>query len=123
MSNPLDEKRRGGKPVADEPELSRLVGARAKRKLKAQREQGHIRRTVWSGLSMIGLVGWSVVVPTLLGAALGVWLDRRHAMSHSWTLTLLFAGLLIGCLNAWHWVVKEDRETHKQQGQQEDRDE
>jgi ATP synthase protein I len=72
---------------------------------------------------MIGLVGWSVVVPTLLGAALGVWLDRRHAMNHSWTLTLLFAGLVIGCLNAWHWVAKEDRETHKQQGQQEDRNE
>ena len=123
MSNPLDEKGGEGKPVADEPELSRLVGVRAKRKLKAQREQGHIRRTVWSGLSMIGLVGWSVVVPTLLGAALGVWLDRHHAMNHSWTLTLLFAGLLIGCLNAWHWVAKEDRETHKQQGQQEDRNE
>lgn len=64
---------------------------------------------------MIGLVGWSVVVPTLLGAALGVWLDRRYAMNHSWTLTLLFAGLVVGCLNAWHWIVKEDRETHKQQ--------
>ena len=123
MSNPSDEKRPEGKRVTEEPELSRLVGARAERKLKAQREQGHVRRTVWSGLGMIGLVGWSVVVPTLLGAALGVWLDRRHAMNHSWTLTLLFAGLVIGCLNAWHWVAKEDRETHKQQGQQEDRNE
>ena len=27
---------------------------------------------------MMGLVGWSVVVPTLLGAALGIWLDHRH---------------------------------------------
>jgi ATP synthase protein I len=64
---------------------------------------------------MVGLVGWSVVVPTLVGAALGVWLEQRFAMYHSWRLTLLFAGLDVGCLNAWHWIVKEDRETHKQQ--------
>ena len=24
-------------------------------------------------------------------------------------LTLLIVGLFIGCLNAWHWVAKEDR--------------
>ena len=33
---------------------------------------------VWFGLGMMGLIGWSVVVPTLLGAALGIWLDKRH---------------------------------------------
>jgi predicted F0F1-ATPase subunit len=27
---------------------------------------------------MIGLVGWGVAVPTLLGAALGIWLAVRH---------------------------------------------
>ena len=59
---------------------------------------------------MMGLVGWSVVVPTLLGAALGNWLDGHYAAGHSWTLALLMAGLVIGCLNAWHWVTKEDQE-------------
>lgn len=117
--------RPGKKRAADEPGLSRLVGARAARKLHAQREQLG-RETVWSGLGMIGLVGWSVVVPTVLGAALGVWLDRHYAMSYSWTLTLLFTGLAIGCVNAWHWVAKEDRETHKRREkheQQENRNE
>ena len=42
---------------------------------------------------MMGLIGWSVVVPTLLGAALGIWLDERHPGAHSWTLALLVAGL------------------------------
>jgi ATP synthase protein I len=36
-------------------------------------------------------------------------------MRHSWTLTLLFTGLFIGCLNAWYWVVREDKETHKRE--------
>ena len=86
--------------------LADQVGAKAARKLKARRQgtQG-----VWFGLGMMGLIGWSVVVPTLLGAALGLWLDKHHAGAHSWTLALLVAGLSVGCLNAWHWVASEDR--------------
>ncbi len=85
--------------------LAGAVGAKAARKLVARRStQG-----VWYGLGMMGLIGWSVVVPTLAGAALGVWLDHRHAAGHSWTLALLVAGLSLGCLNAWHWVAKEDK--------------
>ena len=86
--------------------VSQEVGSKAARKLKAQRS----KQCVWFGLGMMGLIGWSVVVPTLLGAALGIWLDNRHPGNHSWTLTLLFIGLVIGCLNAWHWVAKEELE-------------
>lgn len=117
MSEESEEKARGKKSGGTtttgggEPELSRHVGVRAARKLKA-RQRG--TQTVWSGLGMIGLVGWSVVVPTLAGAALGVWLDQHVPMKHSWTLTLLFIGLIIGCVNAWYWVDKEDKETHEE---------
>jgi len=93
-------------------EFSHRVGEKAARKLKAQR---HVTRTVWSGLGMMGLVGWSVAVPTLLGAALGLWLDKHYSGPHSWTLTLLFIGLIIGCVNAWHWVSKEDKEIRAEQ--------
>jgi ATP synthase protein I len=81
------------------------VGVKAARKLKAQR---HPAPGVWFGLGMMGLIGWSVVVPTLAGAALGIWLDTRHPGTHSWTLALLVAGLTLGCFNAWRWVAKED---------------
>ena len=87
--------------------FSREVAAKAARKLKAQRDS---TQGVWLGLGMMGLIGWSVVVPTLAGAALGIWLDNRHPGKHSWTLMLLIIGLAIGCLNAWHWVDKEDKE-------------
>jgi ATP synthase protein I len=97
---------------ADGTALARQIGAKAARKLTARRnaEQG-----VWFGLGMMGLIGWSVVVPTLLGAALGIWLDKHHAGKHAWTLALLVAGLTIGCLNAWHWVDKEDRKMRQQE--------
>ena len=105
------------KPLKPAPTLSQEVGAKAARKLKAQR---HVTRTVWFGLGMMGLIGWSVAIPTLLGAALGIWLDNRHPGNRSWTLMLLLIGLVVGCLNAWHWVAKEDREMREEQ---EDNDE
>ena len=98
---------------ANDPDaFSREVGAKAARKLKAQRNP---TQGVWFGLGMMGLIGWSVVVPTLLGAALGIWLDNRHPGSHSWTLMLLVVGLAIGCLNAWQWVAKEDKAMREEQ--------
>ncbi len=90
----------------DEPTLAAQVGAKAARKLKARRKTTPV---VWSGLGMMGLIGWSVVVPTLLGAGLGAWLDEHHPGKHAWTLALLMAGLALGCLNAWHCVANEDK--------------
>jgi ATP synthase protein I len=97
-------------PKPGETEFSQRVGDVATRKLKAQR---HVTKTVWSGLGMMGLIGWSVVIPTLLGAALGLWLDKQHPGEHSWTLALLAIGLGLGCFNAWRWIVKEDKEIHE----------
>ncbi len=98
-------------PAKSEATLAEHVRAKAARKLKARRStQG-----VWFGLGMMGLVGWSVVVPTLLGAALGLWLDKHHPSSHSWTLALLVVGLVLGCVNAWHWVAKEDKAMREEQ--------
>ncbi len=94
----------------EEPSLADRIGKKARRKIRA-RSKGP--SSVWFGLGMMGLIGWSVVVPTLLGAALGIWLDERDPSGRSWTLALLSIGLVIGCLNAWHWVSKEGDEMHK----------
>lgn len=91
-------------------EFSKQVGEMEKLKLESQKEE---KQSVWSGLGMFGMVGWSVAVPTLLGVALGVWLDKIYPVSFSWTLTFLVTGLFAGCLIAWHWVSKEHKEMHK----------
>lgn len=87
-------------------ELARAVGAREVRKVRARRRG---RRTLLFGMGMFGLVGWSLAVPTLAGLALGIWLDQRFAGRHSWTVTLLIAGIVAGCLNAWYWIDRERR--------------
>ena len=98
------------RPASRAPSLADQVGAKAARKMKARRDG---TEGVWFGLGMMGLIGWSVAVPTVLGAGLGLWLDKYHAGTHSWTLALLVAGLVIGCLNAWRWVASEDRAMHE----------
>ncbi len=105
MSDEPEEKAKLG-----ESDFSQQVGEMAARKLKAQR---YVTKTVWSGLGMMGLVGWSVAMPTLLGTALGIWLDKNYPGEHSWTLALLTIGLVLGCFNAWHWVSREDKEIHQ----------
>ena len=86
--------------------FTEAIQTEAARKLRLRR---HPIPGVWFGLGMMGLIGWSVVVPTLLGAALGIWLDKHLPGAHSWTLALLVAGLSMGCFNAWRWVAKEEQ--------------
>ncbi len=99
MSDPPNE------DPKEAPNLAGQIGAKASRKLRARKSTSG----VWFGLGMMGLVGWSVVVPTLLGAALGVWLDKHHPGTHPWTLALMVVGLAIGCLNAWYWIAQQDK--------------
>lgn len=84
--------------------LLQTIGPKEDRKLRKRAQPNH---GIWVWLGMLGLVGWSVAIPTLLGVAAGTWIDRRWPSRFSWTLMLMMAGLLIGCLNAWMWIKKE----------------
>ncbi len=85
-------------------DLCKKVRIKEARKLRARRQKD---RSVWFGLGMFGLVGWSVAIPTLAGIALGVWIDLKWPSRYSWTLMLLVIGILLGCINAWFWVTRE----------------
>lgn len=81
------------------------IDADAKRKLSASQSK-HIS---WFGLGMFGLIGWSITVPTIIGIAIGIWLDQKWSGTISWVLTLLIIGLVIGCMNAWYWLKQEGK--------------
>lgn len=95
----------GSRRGSDE-ELAATIARKQARKLRARREG---RPELERGFGASGAIGWAVAVPTLLGIALGVWLDARRGESFSWTLTLLGVGLVIGCLNAWYWLKRESQ--------------
>lgn len=85
-------------------DLEERIRSRVRRKIAARRKG---ERSVWFGLGMFGLVGWSVAIPTIVGIALGIYLDDHHPVDFSWTLSLLTVGVVVGCLNAWYWIQQE----------------
>jgi ATP synthase protein I len=79
------------------------VGTKQERMLRARTQKD----SIFASLTMLGTVGWSVAIPTLIGVGLGVWIDRRWPGRLSWTLMLLFAGLALGCAGAWLHIREE----------------
>lgn len=90
------------------PEYFEDVKDKEKRKLRAKQRK---KKNIWLGFKMFGLVGWSVAVPTVIGAVLGARIDSQLEGAYSWTVMLIFIGLCIGCLNAWYWVKREGKFT------------
>lgn len=59
-----------------------------------------------SGLGVFGVVGWSVAIPTVAGAFLGMWLNRVAPQNFSWPIALILGGVVVGGLVAWSWIDK-----------------
>ena len=95
-----------GKRKKSEEKMLEGVEHKAARKIRARRGGD---RSIWFGLGMFGLVGWSVAIPTLIGLAVGIWIDMRWPSRFSWTLMGLIIGVALGCVNAWFWVKRESR--------------
>lgn len=96
--------RRGKGQTEQQAALIESVGEKATRRLAARDKQD---RSLWFGLGAFGVIGWSVAIPTLVGVALGLWLDWTMTDDFSWTLALLLGGVALGCFNAWYWMSKE----------------
>lgn len=75
------------------------------RRMKAARNEGE--GSIWRYLGLLGMVGWSIVVPMALGALIGWWMDTRWQGGDTWTLILLLLGLVVGCVNAWRTITSE----------------
>lgn len=103
-------------PSHTRPDLDEQVAQKEARRLRARRRKDG---GLWFGLGAFGMVGWSIAIPTIAGIAIGVWIDSSFPSQISWTLTLLVAGLAIGCLSAWRWVNAERSsiESEQQAGQ------
>lgn len=80
------------------------IGRRAKR-MKAARDNPGL--SPLRGIGTFGMIGWSIAVPTVGGAFLGLWLDRITPQSFSWTIALIVGGVTLGSLVSWSWISKE----------------
>jgi ATP synthase protein I len=80
--------------------LADAAGRKAARKIAGRKEKG---RGALSWAGTIGVVGFMVTLPMLLGIALGAWLDGKGGGKYSFTIMLMVGGLILGCVNAWQW--------------------
>jgi ATP synthase protein I len=91
-------------PLPPRPDrLDETVRRHRERRERAARESG---RSIGRDLAHIGVLGWTVVTPALLGILAGRWLDRRWGSGILWTLGLLVAGLALGCVLAWQRLTR-----------------
>ncbi|MDY0071732.1 MAG: hypothetical protein RBR77_03690 [Thauera sp.] len=86
----------------------RAIRRRAER---MQHRRRHPGPSPLRGLSALGVLGWSVALPTVGGALLGLWLEQVAPQPFSWPLALMLGGLVIGAVVAWEWMSKEGRST------------
>jgi ATP synthase protein I len=78
---------------------------------KVRRERLRQRRWLREGqpsmarfIGQIGVLGWIIVAPTLIGLFIGRWLDHRLGSGIFWSAPLLMIGVVIGCWSAWRWM-------------------
>lgn len=85
--------------VSDDSKNLEIMRRKAERIELARRKQ---QSSPLLGLSVFGVIGWSVAVPTVLGALLGRWLNDIAPQSFSWTIALILGGLVLGIGFAWN---------------------
>lgn len=89
------------------PHPERIDQAVRTRRERRARSQEQAERSIGQNLAMIGALGWTIVIPTLVGVFAGRWLDRHFGMGIFWTLGLLVAGVALGCALAWKRMNRE----------------
>jgi len=91
--------------MIEQGKLKSRVERRIRRKEKTERD----RPNLFAQTIYLGTLGLVFVLPVVVGAYLGRWLDSlAPGYSLQWTLSLLFLGIVIGALNAWFMIRSGD---------------
>jgi ATP synthase protein I len=89
--------------MKDQQQLKSKVENQVRRIKKAE----HDRPNLLSQTVYIGTLGLVMVLPVVAGVYLGHWLDGMLAgYSMRWTLSLMFAGIVIGIFNVY-FLIKD----------------
>ncbi len=78
------------------------VAAERDRKFRDDREP-----TIATRLGQIGVLGWAIVAPILLGVVVGRWLDWALKTGIFFTAPLIMLGAAAGLWTAWRWMHRQ----------------
>lgn len=90
-----------------DPEKDELVAEIERRAERHRRWEEAGEDSMARRLGQIGVLGWMIVTPILVGVFLGRWLDTRAGSGLTWTGALLMLGTALGCWSAWRWMHHE----------------
>jgi ATP synthase protein I len=88
-------------PKPDEDRLAEVARRAAER---AKEGEENPEPSLGVRLGQIGILGWTIIVPTLIGVLLGHWLDRIFDTGVFFTAPLIMIGAAIGFWSAWKWM-------------------
>ncbi len=91
----------GGRPDGKMEEVARLAAKRVRR-LREDPEPSFASR-----LGQIGVLGWAIVAPILIGVAVGRWLDWALKTGIFFTAPLIRLGAAAGLWTAWRWMHRQ----------------
>jgi len=78
---------------------------------KAARRETERRRnpepSLGARLGQIGVLGWMIVTPTLIGLFAGRWLDRRFDTGVFYSAPFVMIGAGVGFWLAWRWMSRQ----------------
>jgi len=89
------------KPENTDSKLKKSVKLSIHKMEKADKE----RPTLLAQTVYLGTLGFIFILPVIMGAYLGVWLDSKlTGFSFSWTLNLIIVGVFIGAINVYLFI-------------------
>lgn len=89
------------KPNKNHEKLKESLESQFKKLEKSKKEKKNLlAQTIY-----LGTLGVIFILPVIAGAYIGVWLDNKlKGFSFSWTISLIFLGIVIGAINVYLFV-------------------
>jgi ATP synthase protein I len=91
---------------SDEPH-ERMEGAALRAVQRDQAARAEREPTFAARLGQIGVLGWAIVTPILLGVVIGRWLDRTFDTGVFFSAPLIMLGAAAGLWTAWRWMHRQ----------------
>ena len=95
------------KPVEPEPGAPDGLADAVRTQGKRQRWSKEGEPSVVRFVGQIGVLGWIIIAPTLIGLFMGRWLDHTFSTGIFWSAPLLLLGVVIGYWSAWRWMHRQ----------------
>jgi ATP synthase protein I len=91
----------GGRPDGKMQAAARLAAERTRR------FRDDPEPSLASRLGQIGVLGWAIVAPILIGVVIGRWLDWVLKTGIFFTAPLIMLGAAAGLWTAWRWMHRQ----------------